>query len=268
MFRHSCIYVRKGAGIRTPADLKGKRVGATQFASTGVVFIKGMLQHEYGVAQSDMRWFIGGLDAPAHKPPAMPQTAPGCRDRISLRRQDHARRPVRGRRARRAVRALHSEAVRARLAGHRAAVSGLSDRRAGLRPPHRHLPGDAHRRDPRGRAPRASVGRDEASTRRSATRATSRWTASTTPMRCGVSLPWLIDHIEDTRRALGMDFFAYGLEGQPAGARGDRAVSARAGLGAAGGDAGGVVSCRGWSRLSSLSSASGAGRLLRFTSPA
>jgi 4,5-dihydroxyphthalate decarboxylase len=27
MFRHSCIYVRTGAGIATPQDLKGKRVG-------------------------------------------------------------------------------------------------------------------------------------------------------------------------------------------------------------------------------------------------
>ena len=83
MFRHSCIYVRAGAGIRTPADLKGRRVGATQFASTGVVFIKGMLQHEYGVAPSDMRWFIGGLDTPAHKPPAMPLVA-GHGDRIPV----------------------------------------------------------------------------------------------------------------------------------------------------------------------------------------
>ena len=30
IFRHSCIYVRSGAGIRTPQDLKGKRVGTSQ----------------------------------------------------------------------------------------------------------------------------------------------------------------------------------------------------------------------------------------------
>ena len=45
MFRHSCIYVRSEAGIRTPADLKGKRAGTAQFTSTGVVFVKGALQH-------------------------------------------------------------------------------------------------------------------------------------------------------------------------------------------------------------------------------
>jgi 4,5-dihydroxyphthalate decarboxylase len=63
-FRHSCIYVREGAGIETPRDLIGKRVGTTQFSATAVTFIKGMLEHDYGVKQSDMHWFMGGLDKP------------------------------------------------------------------------------------------------------------------------------------------------------------------------------------------------------------
>src|SRR5512145_2401199 len=68
IFRHSCIYVRTDAGIRTPQDLRGKRVGTTNLASTGTVFMNGMLQHEYGVTAEDMHWFIGGLDAPAARP--------------------------------------------------------------------------------------------------------------------------------------------------------------------------------------------------------
>ncbi|MDF2116335.1 ABC transporter substrate-binding protein [Roseiarcaceae bacterium H3SJ34-1] len=67
-FRHSCIYVRKGAGIAKPEDLRGKRVGTTQFSATAVVFMKGMLQHEYGVRQSEMEWFIGGLTRPTERP--------------------------------------------------------------------------------------------------------------------------------------------------------------------------------------------------------
>jgi 4,5-dihydroxyphthalate decarboxylase len=39
IFRHSCIYIRTDAGIRTPQDLRGKRVGTTQLSSTGVVFM-------------------------------------------------------------------------------------------------------------------------------------------------------------------------------------------------------------------------------------
>jgi 4,5-dihydroxyphthalate decarboxylase len=63
IFRHSCIYVRTGAGIHTPQDLKGKRVGTSQWSSTGLVFMRGMLQHDYGVKPQDMHWFMGGLNS-------------------------------------------------------------------------------------------------------------------------------------------------------------------------------------------------------------
>jgi 4,5-dihydroxyphthalate decarboxylase len=62
IFRHSCIYVRRGAGISTPQDLKGKRVGTSQWGSTGLVFMRGMLQHDYGIRPQDMHWFMGGLN--------------------------------------------------------------------------------------------------------------------------------------------------------------------------------------------------------------
>jgi 4,5-dihydroxyphthalate decarboxylase len=65
IFRHDCIYVRPDAGIKTPRDLKGKRVGAMQYASTGVVYVRGFLQHDYDVQARDMDWFIGGLETPA-----------------------------------------------------------------------------------------------------------------------------------------------------------------------------------------------------------
>ena len=67
-FRHSCIYVRKGSGIRTPQDLKGKRVGTTQYSSTAVTFMRGMLKNEYGVEARDMHWFMGGLTKPTEAP--------------------------------------------------------------------------------------------------------------------------------------------------------------------------------------------------------
>jgi 4,5-dihydroxyphthalate decarboxylase len=68
IFRHDCIYVRPDAGINEPADLRGKRIGLPQYSSTAGVFIKGLMQHEYGVSPQQMTWFMGGQDTPAPAP--------------------------------------------------------------------------------------------------------------------------------------------------------------------------------------------------------
>ena len=68
IFRHDCIYVRPDAGINEPADLRGKRIGLPQYSSTAGVFIKGLMQHEYGVSPQEMTWFMGGQDTPAPAP--------------------------------------------------------------------------------------------------------------------------------------------------------------------------------------------------------
>ena len=68
IFRHSCIYVRTDAGIERPEDLRGRRVGTSQYGATAIVFIKGVLQHDYGVAPADIEWFMGGLDQPTERP--------------------------------------------------------------------------------------------------------------------------------------------------------------------------------------------------------
>jgi 4,5-dihydroxyphthalate decarboxylase len=70
IFRHSCIYVRPGAGIRTPADLKGKRIGVSQYAASAIVYMRGMMQHDYGVMPGDSHWFMGGLNTPVAPPKA------------------------------------------------------------------------------------------------------------------------------------------------------------------------------------------------------
>src|SRR5262245_57490946 len=47
VFRHSAIYVR--GGIKKPKDLEGKRVGIPEWAQTAGIYVRGCLQHEYGV---------------------------------------------------------------------------------------------------------------------------------------------------------------------------------------------------------------------------
>ena len=68
IFRHDCIYVRPDAGINEPADLRGKRIGLPQYSSTAGVFIKGLVQHEYGVPPTEISWYMGGQDTPVPAP--------------------------------------------------------------------------------------------------------------------------------------------------------------------------------------------------------
>lgn len=66
-FRHKSIYVRKDAGIQTPEDLKGRRVGTPGYSSTSLTWIRGLLQDEYGLAPSDMIWVIANKDSSARE---------------------------------------------------------------------------------------------------------------------------------------------------------------------------------------------------------
>lgn len=67
VFRHSCIYVRRAAGIRSAADLAGRRVGVPEFHMTAAVYVRGLLRHEYGVDLDSIRWFTGGQDEPGRR---------------------------------------------------------------------------------------------------------------------------------------------------------------------------------------------------------
>ncbi len=64
IFRHSGIYVRRDAGIKTPADLRGKRIGLPEYQITAVVWMRGMMQHEYGVKPTEIHWRSGGQEEP------------------------------------------------------------------------------------------------------------------------------------------------------------------------------------------------------------
>jgi len=64
IFRHSGIYVRRDAGIKEPADLRGKRIGLPEYQITAVVWMRGMMQHEYGIKPTEIHWRSGGQEEP------------------------------------------------------------------------------------------------------------------------------------------------------------------------------------------------------------
>ena len=66
-FRHSGIYVRADRGIESPADLRGKKIGIPEYQITANVWIRGLLQHEYGVQAHELLWRRGGLEEPGRQ---------------------------------------------------------------------------------------------------------------------------------------------------------------------------------------------------------
>jgi len=57
-FFHAHILVRRDSGVERPEDLKGKRVGVTEYQQTGALWTRGALEHEWGVRSQDMEFFM------------------------------------------------------------------------------------------------------------------------------------------------------------------------------------------------------------------
>ncbi|HEX3096368.1 MAG TPA: hypothetical protein VHQ02_01550, partial [Usitatibacter sp.] len=64
MFRHSSIYVNTKAGIRTPADLIGKRVGCPEYQMTAPAWIRGIMSEHHGVPVESVTYVTGGEESP------------------------------------------------------------------------------------------------------------------------------------------------------------------------------------------------------------
>lgn len=64
VFRHSAVYVRKGAGIQKPSDLNGKRIGMPEWGMAAAVWARGMLAESYGFDPKSAHWFQAGLYQP------------------------------------------------------------------------------------------------------------------------------------------------------------------------------------------------------------
>jgi 4,5-dihydroxyphthalate decarboxylase len=215
MFRHSCIYLRTAAGIKTPDDLKGKRVGATSYSSTAIVFMRGMLQHDYGVAPSDLQWFIGRLSVD-------PELNTSVEQLIALSLpKDIELRPIRnddtleGLLAAGKLDAIFSIYIPAMFQNGAPAIARLF-------PNFREVEQEYYRRTHIFPIMHTVVIREEVHSEHpwvarrlykafcGAKDMAVRGLYDTDALR--LALPWLIDHLEEARRELGNDFWAYGLE--------------------------------------------------------
>jgi 4,5-dihydroxyphthalate decarboxylase len=57
-FFHTSVLVRNGAGIETPADLRGKRIGVPEYQQTWAVWSRGIFADEFDVQPKDNIWYM------------------------------------------------------------------------------------------------------------------------------------------------------------------------------------------------------------------
>jgi 4,5-dihydroxyphthalate decarboxylase len=57
-FFHTAILIRSDRGIREPQDLKGRRIGVPEYQQTAALWVRGALQHEFGVRPEDLHWHM------------------------------------------------------------------------------------------------------------------------------------------------------------------------------------------------------------------
>lgn len=214
MFRHSAIYIRNDRGIDGPGDLRGKTIGVPEYQMSAVMWVRGFLADEFGIAASDVQWVQGGLQRagrrdkfPLNLPKDFPLTsAPDgvtLSDMLVHGRLDaviSARRPP-------CFVAGHPR-VRRLFPDYRAAEKDYF-KRTGIFPI-MHAVGirrELHERHP---WLAASVYKAFLQAKRLADAEFE----ETTALKIG--LPWVNAEYDDTRAALGEDFWSYGLDGNRA----------------------------------------------------
>ena len=70
VFRHGYFFINTGKGIASGADLKGKRGGVPEYSMTAAVYMRGLMQHEFGVKPNEVEWVQGRADRLGRKLPS------------------------------------------------------------------------------------------------------------------------------------------------------------------------------------------------------
>ena len=70
------LLVRDDGALKEPSDLKGHRVGVTTYSNTAGIWLRGVLEHRYGVDPHDIVWVEGERDFIPVAPPTIPYEPP------------------------------------------------------------------------------------------------------------------------------------------------------------------------------------------------
>ena len=81
-FRHGFLFVNAAAGIRAPKDLTGRKVGGTNFQPASNIWMRGILEEEYGLPHRQVTWVVERSEDVSFTPPKdlrIEMIAPGKR---------------------------------------------------------------------------------------------------------------------------------------------------------------------------------------------
>ncbi|OGA26333.1 MAG: hypothetical protein A3I01_17305 [Betaproteobacteria bacterium RIFCSPLOWO2_02_FULL_65_24] len=78
MFRHGFICINRRSAVKGPKDLEGRRIGTPLYTQTAAIWLRGQLEHDYGVDLSSVTWVQGAINLTgAHgEPNVLPPVRP------------------------------------------------------------------------------------------------------------------------------------------------------------------------------------------------
>lgn len=63
---HSEVSYHTGSGIQKPEDLAGKRLGVGEYQQTAALWLRGILEHDFGVSQYKVHWYMERTEELSH----------------------------------------------------------------------------------------------------------------------------------------------------------------------------------------------------------
>src|SRR6266542_3068456 len=65
-FMHAQLSYHVDSGIKQPGDIVGKRIGVGEYQQTASLWVRGILEHDFGVAQYKVHWYMERSEELSH----------------------------------------------------------------------------------------------------------------------------------------------------------------------------------------------------------
>ncbi len=63
---HTELMMHEDAGIKDPSDIAGKRIGVPEYQQTSSLWVRGVLEHDFGVSQYSLDWYMERTEELSH----------------------------------------------------------------------------------------------------------------------------------------------------------------------------------------------------------